>query len=315
MVWELGSSRKDYEAFCANAADLPLCCEPWYLDAVSVDGDWGAATLLKDGELVAAWPYFHKQRWGLGYVTMPHFTKYMGIVCRKDLPQESLPDVIERLLVAMPSFDGLDQQFSPSAQHLVQYLPETYRRISYHTHQIQFLPEVDWRTAINRNMRRNIRKAEQQLRLSLDVDLRTFHEVSALSFERQGLPLPYTFDALERHDAALAQANARQIFAAIDEQDRIHSVAYLMWNKKVAYYHLSGDDPELRQSGSGIWLIAQALDFARNLGVQTFDFEGSMIPAIAHIREQFGAQAQPYSRIQMSRSALYSALKWWKQRR
>ena len=48
---------------------------------------------------------------------------------------------------------------------------------------------------------------------------------------------------------------------------------------------------------SGIWLIAQALDFARNKGLETFDFEGSMIPAIAAIREQFGAERKPYSRV------------------
>ncbi|MEL7422054.1 MAG: GNAT family N-acetyltransferase [Bacteroidota bacterium] len=314
MNVDFSQERADYEAFCEAEPGVPLCCHPWYLDRVCQGGVWGAMTLLQDGAPNAAWPFFEKKRFGLRYVTMPQFTKYMGILCRSDAATATKLKWVEALLAAAPKWDGLDQQWSTSAESFISSLPASWKRSSYHTHQIQVRTDQDWRSQINRNMRRNIRKAEQQLQLRLDLDLQTFHQVSELSFQRQGLPLPYSYSALDQHDEALAQRGRRQIFAAVDETDRIHSVAYLMWSDTTAYYHLSGDDPELRRSGSGIWLIAQALDFAREKGLQTFDFEGSMIPAIAAIREQFGAERVPYSRVQMSRSTLYKALKWWRQR-
>lgn len=314
MAWAVSHDRAAYEAFCQNTVQVPLCCQAWYLDAVCTEGEWQAVTLLHDDEPVAAWPYFLKHRFGLRYVTMPQFTKYMGVICRPDLSVDLQAEVMTRLCQALPKLSGLDQQSGPASEPLVEHLPKGYRKINYHTHQIQLVDGTNWQAGINRNMRRNIRKAEQQLSLRLDYDLERFHQISALSFERQGLSLPYSFSALQQHDEALARHGRRQIFAAEDAQGRTHSVAYLMWSDEVAYYHLSGDDPALRRSGSGIWLIAQALDFAQERGIQTFDFEGSMIPAIAAIREQFGAQRHSYSRIQMSRSVLYSALKWWRQR-
>ena len=314
MNWDLSHARADYEAFCQAEPNVPLCCQPWYQDSVSHGGEWRAVTLLEGGEPLATWPFFEKKRFGLRYVTMPQFTKYMGILCRSSVHAPTQAKLVEALSRGIPKWDGLDQQWSTYAEPIVSSLAERWSRSSYHTHQIQFHPDTDWRSQINRNMRRNIRKAEQQLQLRLDLDLQTFHEISELSFQRQGLPLPYSYSALKQHDEALVQRECRQIFAAVDTTDRIHSVAYLMWSDTTAYYHLSGDDPELRRSGSGIWLIAQALDFARNKGLKIFDFEGSMIPAIAAIREQFGAQRVAYSRVQMSRSVLYKALKWWRQR-
>lgn len=315
MVWAVSHERSTYASFCQNTSGLPLCCQPWYLDSVCTDGEWHAVTLLRDDQAVAAWPYFLKQRFGLRYVTMPHFTKYMGIVYSPSLSTDELAEICSQLCQEMPALAGLDQQFSPEAEAVVSSLPKKYRRLSHYTHQIQLSEAANWQDGLNRNMRRNIRKAAKQLELRLDYDLEQFHAISALSFERQGLNLPYSFAALKRHDEALEQQGRRQIFAAVDAEGRTHSVSYLMWSDEVAYYHLSGDDPALRRSGSGIWLIAQAIDFAQERGIQTFDFEGSMIPAIAAIREQFGAQRHAYSRVQMSNSILYRALKWWRQRK
>lgn len=315
MDWNVSHERSTYELFCQETPGIPLCCQAWYLDAVCAEGEWQSVSLLQDGRPIAAWPYFLKRRFGLRYVTMPHFTKYMGPVYAPSLPADQLASVAQQLSQALPPLSGLDQQFSPSSEDLVAHLPAGYQQVSHYTHQLQLGAGQDWRQGINRNMRRNIRKAAQQLELRLDYDLKQFHAISALSFERQGLELPYSFAALYKHDQALHQRGRRQIFAAVDASGQTHSVAYLMWSDEVAYYHLSGDDPALRRSGSGIWLIAQALDFAQERGISTFDFEGSMIPAIAAIREQFGAQRYPYSRVQMSRSALYSALKWWRQRK
>lgn len=312
---EISRSKEDYAAFCATLADLPLCCQPWYLNAVAEGGQWSVVLVMEGTKALAALPYFHKHKLGLHYVTMPLFTKYMGILPAPEIRRDPPREIVNLLLSALPKLAGIDQQFSPLANTFVPLLPESFQTFAYHTHRLQLGEGKDWRAGINRNMRRNIRKADAALTLKTDLDLSTFYQINALSFTRQGLSLPYSFAQLERHDQALAKAGRRQIFTAIDAEERIHSVAYLMWDQQAAYYHLSGDDPELRNSGSGIWLIAQALDFTQqHLQLPIFDFEGSMIPAIAAIREQFGATKTTYYRVQQQRSMLYRALKWWRDR-
>lgn len=310
---EISRSKADYAAFCATLPDLPICCQPWYLDAVAEGGQWSVVLVMKGTQALAALPYFHKHRLGLHYVTMPLFTKYMGIIPAPQIRHHPSPEIVNLLLTALPRLAGIDQQFSPLANDFIPLLPASFQTFAYHTHRLQLGQGQDWRAGINRNMRRNIRKADGLLTLKTDLELSTFYQINQLSFTRQGLSLPYSFAQLERHDQALFKAGRRRIFAAIDAEGNIHSVAYLMWDQQSAYYHLSGDDPTLRSSGSGIWLIAQALDFTQQqLQLPIFDFEGSMIPAIAAIREQFGATKTTYYRVQQQRSYLYRVLKWLK---
>ena len=83
----------------------------------------------------------------------------------------------------------------------------------------------------------------------------------------------------------------RQMFFAVDEDDRIHSVVYLIWDNRAAYYLIAGDDPNLRSSGASIFLVWEAIKYTKGkLGLNCFDFMGSMFPAIEKVRRNFGAE-------------------------
>lgn len=292
---------------------MPVCCYPWYLDAVAEGGNWAVVMIEEAGRILAAWPYFYKQRLGMTYAPMPLFTKHLGIIPVPELRQRVQPELIQLLLNALPRFAGFDQQFHPTANAWLTDLSNDYQLTPHYLHRLDLSTDRDWRAGINRNMRRNIRKANALLRLSTDLDLETFYRINTLSFARQGIATPYSFAQFRHHDRALAQAGRRKMFVAVDADENIHSVAYLMWDDHAAYYHLSGDDPDLRKSGSGIWLIAQALDYTQQqLGLPVFDFEGSMIPAVAAIREQFGAERTTYYRVQQAQSWVYRMAKWWR---
>ena len=93
------------------------------------------------------------------------------------------------------------------------------------------------------------------MRVVHDLPLEQFYRVNKLSFDRQGLPAPYSLAQFARLDAALAAQRARQLFFAVDAQGRVHSVAYLIWDTTTAYFLLAGDDPALRASGAGMLLV------------------------------------------------------------
>jgi len=292
------STQARYRAFCAAAPDVPVFAQPWYLDACADGGTWDAVLAHEAGRAVAALPYFYKHKGPFRYVTMPPFVKWLGPYVlpefRGVLKKEH--QLLGELLQQLPAFAAFKQNFYPTATNWLPFYWQGFRQTTYYTYRLLGLQQLAAVEAgINRNVRRNIQRAREQVRVVHDFSPAQFYAVNRLSFERQGLALPYSWAQFERHDAALAAHGARQLFFAVDAQGRIHSAAYLIWDSQAAYYHLAGDDPALRASGAGILLIWEAIRYASEvLGLPCFDFEGSMLPAVEHIRVQFGAVQTPY---------------------
>ena len=292
------SAKAQYRDFCSTAPDVPVFAQPWYLEACSTGGGWDVALASENGRVVAALPYFFKQKGPFRYATMPPFVKWLGPYLlpefRGVLKKEH--GLLEELLKQLPAFAAFKQNFYPSATNWLPFYWQQYRQTTYYTYRLNNLHNLArLEVSLNRNVRRNIQKAQQQVRVVHDLSAQQFYQINRLSFDRQKLPMPYSEAEFLRLDAALAANGARQMFFAVDAQDRIHSAAYLIWDQQAAYYHLSGDDPALRDSGAGILLIWEAVRYASEvLGLACFDFEGSMLPAVERIRVQFGAVQTPY---------------------
>ena len=287
-----------YRDFCRTAPDLPVFAQAWYLDACAEGGTWDVVLAEDAGRVVAALPYFHKQKGPFRYATMPPFVKWLGPYLlpefRGVLKQEHR--LLEELIGQLPRFAAFKQNFYPTATNWLPFYWQQFRQTTYYTYRLTGLHNLQTIEAgLNRNIRRNLQKARQQVRVVHNLGPERFYELNKMSFDRQGLPMPYSWAQFARHDAALAANGARQFFFAVDAQERIHSAAYLIWDQHAAYYHLSGDDPTLRESGAGLLLIWEAIRYASEvLGLACFDFEGSMLPTVERIRVQFGAVQTPY---------------------
>lgn len=299
-----------YIAFCQqHQARLPIFVQPWYLDAVCAGGAWDAAVLEAGGEVLAVLPYFLKQKLGFRYVTMPHFTKHMGVFFAEDFPLSRQHQLLEALIAQLPKLHAFHQSFHPDFTNWLPFYWSGFRQTTRYTYRLNVSDLDEVSRNINRNMRRNIKKAQENLTVTTGGTPEAFYAINRLSFERQNLQPPYTFEQFQRHDAALAAHNARQFFFAQDESGRVHAAAYLIWDAQRSYYHLSGDDPDLRDSGAGILLVWEAIRYTNEvLKLQSFDFEGSMIPSVEAIRRQFGAVQVPYFDIQIHHSMLLQFL-------
>lgn len=294
---EIVRDKAVYWAFCTQEERLPIFVQPWYLDAVCEGGEWQVLLVLEEDQVLASLPFFLKKKAFLHYVTMPHFVKYMGPYLRTEYQTEKASQqYYQRLIEHLPAVHFFKQNFHPDCSNWLPFYWQHFQQSTRYTHRIDLMQGLEAVSRnINRNMRRNIAKAEKIVTLEKSNDPELFFHINTMSFQRQGLATPYSKALFLKHDAALNANHARQIFLAKDKQGRIHSGAYLIWDKQAAYYHLSGDDPKLRESGSGIFLIWAAIQYAvEELRVPIFDFEGSMLPKIAAIRQQFGAYQQPY---------------------
>ena len=287
-----------YRDFCSAAPDVPIFAQPWYLDACAAGGDWDVVLARAAGRVVAALPYFYKQKGPFRYITMPPFVKMLGPYLlpefRGALQKEH--ELLEALINQLPDFAAFKQNFYPTVTNWLPFYWQGFRQTTYYTYRLHELHNLERvKAGLSGGIRRDIRLARQQVRVVHDLPLPTFYAVNRLSFARQGLKMPYSEEQFLRLDAALAAQGRRQLFFAVDAQDRVHSVAYLIWDATIAYYHFAGDDPALRASGAGVWLAWECVRYASEvLGLRCLDFEGSMLPGVERMRVRFGAVQTPY---------------------
>lgn len=300
-------SKERYQAFFQQHQDqLPIFVHPWYLDAVCQEGEWNAAIVEEKNQIIAVLPYFIKKKYGFHYITMPHFTKMMGPYFADNLNLTEQHDILERLIIQLPKTDAFTQNFYYTITNWLPFYWQGFQQTTRYSYRLDVSDLNQVYNNIHKKRRRYIDKAvEQGLQVIESEDIELFYRINKMSFDRQQLQVPYTFDQFQRHDAALAAHQARQIFFAKDAEGRVHSAVYLIWDAQSSYFHIAGDDPDLRNSGAGIFLIWEVIKYTKEkLHLNTFDFEGSMIQNVEYIRRQFGAVQTPYFTISKYNSKL-----------
>lgn len=294
------SDKAAFRQFAQTCSNLPLCFQPWYLDAVVQDGRWDVAIFQENGEVKGLWTWMLKRKFGLPYITMPHLTKWMGPwmpkATRKNLTLSH--EVLTSLYQRLPPACKISADWHPDIQNWLPLYWNGFHQTTRYTYTLDLKGEHAPNEGFNRNIRRNIEKAGREIQVSPEGTRSEFIHCHRMSFQRQGLSMPYTEDLLNKHLDALEAHHSVKLLFARHASGKLYSVAALTWDAERAYYHLSGDDPEYRQSGSGHLLVWESIRFAQEeLQVPIFDFEGSMIPGVEAVRRQFGALQLPYFRV------------------
>lgn len=75
---------------------------------------------------------------------------------------------------------------------------------------------------------------------------------------------------------------------------------------------LGGYDSEVKSRGAKSLVYWTAMQFAKQLGLTYFDFEGSMVPSIEAFFRGFGGKLTPYYRINKTTLPLEIILKFFK---
>jgi hypothetical protein len=298
-----------YAQFCAEQAQVPIFMLPWYLDATAGSDGWDAALATQQGKVLGVWPYVLKHRWWFHSVTMPPFLRFCGPILSEEVVDSALQSkLLRELETQLPKVARFSQDL-PYASETKLIADLGFRqkeRFSYVLEDIHRQDEVYY--GIKSDYRKNkLPKAEKVYTFVDDVDLDTFLAMHRKVYKRQKLKLP-TDDTYFRHlDAALQAHSARAIIGAKHkETGKIDAVAYLIAWKDTCYLLASADDVEARKQAPSIFILWQSLRFAfHHFGATKFDFLGSMVPSIASVRKQFGAQPIVYQRIER-----FSGLGW-----
>jgi hypothetical protein len=87
---------------------------------------------------------------------------------------------------------------------------------------------------------------------------------------------------------------------------------FIVHDTETAFYLLGGYQSEGKHHGAGALAMFESIRHARGLGLRTFDFEGSVIPAIEKYFRGFGGKLTPYYRVNKAWLPLEMVLKLFK---
>lgn len=275
--------------------------EDWWLDAAA-PGQWQAATVSSGGEVQARLPYVLRRSGKTVTLTQPQLTQTLGPWVRgtgasytRALGRQM--DLYAELIAQLPPFDVFRQNFAPQVTNWLPFYWEGFQQTTRYTYTIDLQRPLDEiRSEMDKRNRSRLRKAESDLKVEIHEtghidDVLDFAE---MTFKRQGLPLPYPRDLLHRIDeAAQANASRRVVICRDKHTGEAHSADYAVGDKRRIYALVSGANPHLRNSGTGLLARWTAIEWAHSFA-DVYDMEGSMIRPIEHRNRKYGAIQTPY---------------------
>ena len=275
--------------------------QPWWLDAVA-PGNWGAATVISDGEIVGRLPYVRMRRFGVTILGQPPLTQFLGpwIKPESGTTYERLErehDLMRDLIAALPRHDVFIQECHHSIRNCLPFYWRGFSESVRYTYIIDELDDLDkiW-GGFRETVRGHIRKAERQVVVRSVDDIEIFLSLNEMVYDRQGIGMPYSPDLVRHLDAACSARNARRIFLAEGANGVPHATLYLVWDPESAYCLMSGSDPRLRHSGAISLLRWEAIKFAGQV-TRRFDFEGSMLQPVERFIRTFGGRQVQFPRL------------------
>jgi hypothetical protein len=309
--------KQQYQDFCKNNT-VPVFMQDWYLDAVCDEGHWDVCfSYAKDGQVRAILPYYVSTYMGLRVIKMPRLCPFMGIWIQypehlraaKKIAFEN--KVINELVSQLPQVNYYVQHYPYQLTNCLPLKWLGFEQTTIYSYRLEDLSDLDVLfQKFEGRLRTAIRKAQGSVQIFSNDDVELFYETNRLTFERQGLKMPYSLAFIKRLDAALMQRNRRTIYFAKDEQGNIHAGLYIIYGEEVAYNLMAGGDAKFRQSGAMQWLLWQAIQDAFKR-VKVFDFEGSMLENVEYAFRAFGGELKPYSVISKARNRWLGMLKYY----
>jgi hypothetical protein len=287
----------------------------WWLKAVG--GDVRLIGCFRRGQLVAGIPLYFEKRFGVDLCTMPKLTQTLGPIL-PTLPDTPVAASYEQMeLLAMLAKELAQhrfvfQAFHPSLQNWLPFYWNGFTQTTRFTQVVDLQPGPNaLLQSMNRTARRAIRGAERAGIRIRQCEPEVLWHVEQKTFSRQNMSVPHSPEYLRGLYSAAREHGSGDCFAAFDDQGRVHSACFMIWDDKRAYGLAMGTDPEYRESGANLLLVWHTIQFAAERS-RVLDFCGSVLPPIEMFWRKFGTVHVPYNWVLKMPLPIYSYLRFRK---
>jgi lipid II:glycine glycyltransferase (peptidoglycan interpeptide bridge formation enzyme) len=305
------SAKEIYREFSRNEPSLPIFSRDWWLDAAAGPDAWSAVLVQRGEQVIAAMPYVLRKRYGMTALSQPALTPRLGPWLRasdansaKRLADEK--DLMQALIDQLPAFDYFNQNWHYGYTNWLPFSWKGFQQTTYYTYVTMELGDTEkvW-SRFEKNIRVHCKKASSRFNLTIrdDLSFDDFLALNRMTYQRQGMEMPYAESMVRRLDEACAKHNCRKFFIAIDPDGRHHAGSYMVWDENSAYGMMNGSNPALRNSQATSLCFWEAIKFSSQVS-DRFDFAGSMMEPVERFFRAFGTTQIPYFNISKTPSRL-----------
>jgi len=266
----------------------------WWLEAVAPDIQWHEQVVRKDDEVVARWMMPESNSF-----IMPPVTQTLGYWLSDKVvsinQEDERKELINTLIQSLPR--EVDICLAPEDSYFLPFYWAGFTvkpRVTYRINDLSNLEAIyDSFWPI---LKKRIKSAANKVKVVESDDTDLLHALLEKTFERQHKSYRFSKERL-RHIYEVAKAHeAVKLLFAQDQEGNVHSGVLFLYDEKVCYYLMTGNDPEYRKSGANSLLLWEGIKFAAEHS-QSFDFEGSMIEGVETFVRQFGGTMTVYYQV------------------
>lgn len=271
-----------------------------------------------DQKLVAAFYLYKTKQFGLTYYKNPPYSPHIGLCYKNKSANKANALAFDKNLnteladfILSLNYGLLTLALPATVKDAQPFIWKKFKTIPNYTYHVDLQLPVD---QLLQNMasdkRNSLKKAEKDgIKTVFNPNYKIVEELILKTFSRKQKSVDAVFVNKILHQFA----NADNSFAFVSYlNDRPISCAFCLVDKTTCYYLLGGYDSEHKHQGAGVSTIWQAILYAKAKGLQTFDFEGSMLPEVEKFFRGFGGNLVPYFTINRAILPAEIALKFIK---
>ena len=294
--------KEEYTRVLDKIVNVPMFFHPWWLNAVCGDNWEVIISKNKGGEIRGALPVHKIKKFGFSVILQPKLTPLLGVIynypenIKKVNAKLSFEkSVSEDLIKGLPKYAFFTQMFHLNFTNWLPFFWEGFHQTTKYTYVLNDIKKHDNLYEGLKGSTRTEINAENNLKIDEVLDINSHYNLVAKSFNHQNKEVHYSFELLQRLDAAIVKNARRIILTATDDKGIIASIYIIIDNDK-AYLLGIGLDRNRPSQGAVKKLIWEGI-LKSSEWVDTFDFEGSMSYNFEKVFRSFGASQQPYFHI------------------
>jgi len=304
------TNKQKYRELCKKELNIPIFSKDWWLDSICGEDNWDVVVIEKGGQISATMPYYKTKKMIFNLTTMPPLTQTMGIYIKypkgqkyyKKLSWEK--EMMSQVIKQLPDVDYFSQNFHHSITNWLPFYWEGFTQTTRYTYVIENITIEELEKNLETDIRRRRRKAEK---IGVEVfesdDIEKFYELNTMTFERQNMKAPYSFELVDKLYKKAKEHNSCKMYFAKDSTGDIIAANFLVYDDNTVYYLMGGINPSKRDLGGMDMIQHESIKFALENN-KSFDFEGSMIESIEKYFRSFGSFQKPYFNISKTNSKL-----------
>lgn len=290
--------------------------QPWWLDAVT-SGNWEVGISTNgNGDIIAAMPYSLTKKYFRLAALQPFLTPYLGILFfyPPDLDKRVSVYSFEnehskRIIEQLPKY--LLYQRHAFSIDFKNWFPFYYKGFSQSSRYTYILSDIKntelMLQGMTNNLKRQIRNAQKNCSVHETDNIHHVFDLTKETLRFKNVKYAMRNEVLEKLDHELSVRGQRKILIAKNEEGVILSGLYLCWDSRQAYLLGLGMKRNYSSSNSVKLVIWESIRIASEF-VDTYNFEGSMVPEVETVFRSFGGEMTPYFEIRKYKNRLIRIL-------